>query len=86
MEVALVSPLSSLQSVEAARLRATYHQRRNEARAAIADHQAKWPAVEMSKGIEVYRADVGRLHTDQQAFRSWLRNEFIPIAAALVRV
>jgi hypothetical protein len=81
----LISGLTRLGTPCAVELHKAYQERRNRARTAIADHQAKWPAVEMRNAIKCYRADVGRLHIDQQAYRAWLRDEFIPKAAALLK-
>ena len=85
IEDILVVPLMRRSSPDAAELRKSYVARSNQARSAMADHQAKWPAIEMRDAASRYRTDVARLHDDQRAYRDWLKAEFVPQATALLK-
>jgi hypothetical protein len=84
IEDGVVSQLGDHPSRAAVELRRDYLDRSNRARSVVADHQGKWPAVAMRDAIGQYRIDVKRLHADQQAYRAWLKNEFVPRSARLL--
>jgi pyrimidine operon attenuation protein/uracil phosphoribosyltransferase len=82
----LVVPLTNRGSAAAIELRKSYMERSNQARSAMADHQGKWPAVEMRNATDRYRTDVARLHQSQKAYRDWLKVDFVPRAIALLEI
>jgi hypothetical protein len=82
----IIDPLSRVSPTSAAELMSNYRERNNRARAAVANHQAKWSAVDMSRALERYKADLALLHAEQKVYRSWLSDQLVPQARALLPV
>ena len=69
---------------EAAPLLREYHERANEARAMIANHQARWPASSISADEEGYRQSVATLSELHKRNNRWRRHTLLPEAEKLL--
>ncbi|MEM8696361.1 MAG: hypothetical protein AAGE05_10110 [Pseudomonadota bacterium] len=63
-----------------------YREMVNEARAAVATHQAQWPAMKIESDSESYHLSVHQISAMQAAHLAWKVDTFLPEAERLLAV
>jgi hypothetical protein len=81
MAAAAEAGLSSLPAEAAGPLNATFRKMLNDARAAVADHQARWPAVTIAHDSFTYAASSRRVSDQLQALVGWVKASLLPALA-----
>ncbi|MGP1281673.1 MAG: hypothetical protein ACTS1X_01735 [Parasphingopyxis sp.] len=83
VEAQICGPLES--RADAQPLLRRYRETVNEARGAVAEHQANWPATKIDTDPDSYHLSVHRISEMQSAHLAWKIDTFLPEAERLLR-
>lgn len=78
MAAAAEAGLSSLPPETSEQLNATFRKMLNDTRAAVANHQASWPAVTIAHDSFTYAESSQNVSAQLQALVSWLKASLLP--------